>query len=68
MNPCTPAAGKTCVADPVAELAKMELIVLYNTEDFNKKDPSTAPVTRDSVIRHFDFNPNKRYELKSVIT
>ena len=46
----------------------MELIVLYNTEDFNKKDPSTAPVTRDSVIRHFDFNPNKRYELKSVIT
>ena len=46
----------------------MELIILYNTEWFNKQDGSTEPIARDSVVHHFDFNPSKRYELKSVIT
>jgi len=26
------------------------------------------PIVRDSVVRHFDFNPVKRYEINSVIT
>ena len=70
LNPCVPdeEADKTCVEDPIAELAKMELFLLYNTDQFNKNDASTQPVTRDSVILHFEFNPEKKYEIKSVIT
>lgn len=45
----------------------MELLILYNTESFNKFDSSTDPVTRDSVIAHYDFNPERRYSLKSTI-
>ena len=38
VNPCVPneLANKECVANPEAELAKMELVVLYNSESFNK--------------------------------
>ena len=46
----------------------MELFILYNTEWFDKTDGSTEPIKRDSVIKHFDFNPAKKYELKSVVT
>jgi hypothetical protein len=70
VNPCTPDPGqnKECVADVEDQLAKMELIILYNTERFNKQDGSTSPIVRDSVVEHFDFHPAKRYEIKSVIT
>ena len=70
MNPCVPNVdtGKTCLPDAESYLAKMELFILYNTESFNKRDASMDPISRDSVIQHFDFNPAKRYELKSVIT
>lgn len=46
----------------------MELQILYNTEWFNKNIGSTDPITRDSVVQYFDFNPTKRYQIKSVIT
>ena len=62
------ADGKTCVPNADDLLKKMELIILYNTEWFDKQDGSTEPVRRDSVIKHFDFNPLKKYEIKSVIT
>ena len=73
VNPCTEdvAKSKTCLGtleDREKLLAKMELLILYNTEWFNKQDGSTKPVVRDSVIKHFDINPKKRYEIKSVIT
>ena len=52
LNPCVADAdsGKTCVDNPIEELEKMEMFLLYNTENFNKKDGSTTPVQRDSVI------------------
>lgn len=70
VNPCTPdpAKNKQCIANAEEELAKMELFILYNTEWFNKQDGTTEPIVRDSIIKHFDFNPAKRYEIKSVIT
>jgi len=46
----------------------MELVVLYNTESFNHRVASKDPITRDSVIKVFDFNPEKRYKLKSIVT
>ena len=46
----------------------MELVILYNTEWFNKQNGSTEPVVRDSIIKYFDFNPKKKYEIKSTIT
>ena len=46
----------------------MELIILYDTEYFDKKNGSTDPIVRDSVIRQFDFDSSKKYEIKSVIT
>ena len=46
----------------------MEFVILYSTENFNKDDGSKDPITRDSVIKHFEFNPEKKYEIKSVIT
>ena len=67
VNPCDP-ANQDCRADAEDILKKMELIVLYNTEWFDKTDGSTEPIRRDSVIQHFDFNPQKKYEIKSVVT
>ena len=69
MNVCVPDATKgiACVADPISELAKMELVILYNTESFNYNDASKDPVKRESVISYIDFNPNKKYTMKSVI-
>ena len=63
INPCTPnvARSKTCIANAEEELEKMELQILYNTEWFNKQEGSTDPITRDSVVQYFDFNPTKRY-------
>lgn len=55
------------MADPASELAKMELIVLYNTESFDKRDPSAAPIRKESVVKHLHFNPSKRYELNGRI-
>ena len=46
----------------------MEFVLIYNQERFDKKNSGTDPVTRDSVVKVFDFNPTKRYELKSVVT
>ena len=46
----------------------MELVILYNTESFNYNDASKDPVKRESVISYIDFNPNKKYTMKSVIT
>ena len=43
----------------------MELVVLFNTESFNKDDVTKAPITKDSVIQHIEFDPSKRYQLKS---
>lgn len=70
INPCTPdfAKKKTCRSNAESELAKMEFVLLYNQESFNKQDASTDPVTRDAVIQVFDFNPKKRYNLKTVVT
>lgn len=70
VNPCKddPKKEITCVSDPVAELEKMELVLLYNTESFNKQDVSKDPVKRESLIKHIDFNPNKRYNINAVIT
>lgn len=70
LSPCVDDAtrGIKCVADPLGELAKMELFILYNTESFDKRDASADPIRRESVIQHLNFNPNKRYELKSRIT
>lgn len=59
---------KTCVENPLEELKKMELIFLYNSERFNRKDFSTDPIIRESVIEHYLFDPEKKYELKPVIT
>ena len=69
VNPCVPDAesGKTCVEDAEAELAKMEMFVLYNTETFDKRDGSSEPVKRESVVEHFNFNPGKRYELDARV-
>lgn len=53
--------------DAEAELAKMELVILYNTERYNDNDSSLDPIIRDSVITEYDFNPLKRYELKTSI-
>lgn len=52
----------------MGELEKMELVLLYNTESFNKQDDSNDPFTRESLVRNFDFNPSKRYKLDAVIT
>lgn len=46
----------------------MELVLIYNQERFDKKNSGTDPITRDSVVQVYDFNPTKRYELKSVVT
>ena len=46
----------------------MELVILFNTESFNKFGGSETLVNRNSVIRHFDFNAYRKYELKSEIT
>jgi len=45
----------------------MELVVLYNTERFTKHDPSRDPVTRDSVVKVYDFVPAKRYVLQTKV-
>ena len=37
--------------------------MLYNTERFKKEDPSRDPITRESVVKVYDFVPSKRYEL-----
>lgn len=67
IKPCTPnaAAGISCRADAAAELQKMELVVMYDTERFDRKNASRDPVIRDSVIKAFEFDPQKRYELKT---
>lgn len=38
VNPCVPDAAKdkTCIDNAAEELAKMELMILFNTEWFNK--------------------------------
>ena len=43
----------------------MELVVMYDTERFDRKNASRDPVIRDSVIKAFEFDPQKRYELKT---
>ena len=69
VSPCEadPSTGKTCVDDPVAEIAKMQLFVLYNTENFDKRDSSTDPIRRESLVDFFNINPEKRYELDARI-
>ena len=56
------------MSNSVAELEKMQLVVLYNTESFDKHSAEEDPVTRESIVRYFDFNPRKRYNLNSVVT
>ena len=68
LNPCKPSATVTCNANPEVELAKMELVVMYNTEKFDKHSVSEFPITRESVIKNYEFNPKKRYELKTHVT
>ena len=68
VDPCVSSASVTCIANPEAELQKMELMLFYNTERFDKRSSDLVPVARDSVVRHFDFNPSKKYEMKAVIT
>ena len=69
VNPCKAdsATGKTCLADSEAELAKMEIIVLYNTKSFDKRDNSKDPIRREAIIEHFNFNPGKSYDLEARI-
>ena len=55
------------MGDPLAELAKMEIVVLYNTESFDKRDNSREPIRREAVIEHFNFNPGKSYNLEARI-
>ena len=55
------------MADPLAELAKMEMFVLYNTESFNKRDGSSDPIQRNSIIEHYNFYPGKKYELTAKV-
>ena len=69
INPCTPDPAKSivCNANPQVELAKMQLVIYYNTERFDKHDPSSDPIIREGIARTFDFNPAKRYELKTQV-
>ena len=55
----------TCDSDAEDKLKKMEFIIIYDSENFDKHNSSTNPVNKDSVIRHFDINPEKTYEIKS---
>lgn len=59
--------NKRCASNPEAELEKMEFLILFNTEAVKTLDSSNTPIIRNSYIKNFDFNPQKRYELQSVI-
>ena len=65
VSKCEDGGDVTCDPDAVDKLKKMEFIVIYNTENFDKHNSSTNPVNKDSVIRHFDINSEKTYEIKS---
>ena len=69
INPCKPdpAKGIVCNANPEVELAKMELVIFYNTERFEKSDASEYPIIRESVAEYYALNPTKRYELKTEV-
>ena len=59
IGPCVvnEAKGITCDEDP-EELNKMQLIVVHNTEQFNKESVDEYPVTSSSTVRYFDFDVN----------
>ena len=58
---CEDGGDITCDPNAVDQLKKMEFIILYDTENFDKHNSSTNPINKDSVIRHFDINPEKTY-------
>ena len=65
ISKCEDGGSITCDPDVDDKLKKMEFIILYDTQNFDKHNPSTNPVNKDSVIRHFDINSEKTYEIKS---
>lgn len=70
MGTCQATASAPCSSDAATDLAflnKLELVLLYSTERFNIDDVSDDPILRDSAVEVYDFNPSKRYTLKSTV-
>jgi len=45
----------------------MELVIFYNTERYNRNDASKDPITRDSLVKVYDFSPARRYQINTEI-
>ena len=70
VDTCENSSSSSCSEDAIADLEflnKLELVLLYNSERFNINDSTNEPIVRESIIGHYDFNPQKKYALKSTV-
>lgn len=57
----------TCADNPEEELSKMDLLIMYNTEQFDDENLTENPVLSSSVVAHFEMNPYLKYQIDSKI-
>ena len=70
VDTCEASSSTSCSGNAASDLEflnKLEFVMFYNTERFNINDSSNEPIIRESYIEYYDFNPEKKYALKSVV-
>ena len=70
VDTCENSSSSSCSGNAASDLEflnKLEFVLLYNSERFDINDSTKEPIIRESVMEYYDFNPEKKYALKSSV-
>lgn len=56
-----------CADNPEEELSKMDILIMYNTEQFDDENLTENPVLSNSVVAHYEMNPYLKYQIDSKV-